>query len=204
MFPNDIVKGFHAMYKGHHIEGGGPPLMRWRDIPLRKCPSDLWIYQELICHERPDLILEGGTCAGGSALFMADICSLQHHGRVITLDWDQDPNRPRHERITYITGDTLSRETFDKVLNSLVPSDQKRMLILDDGHDQHHVYDELMLYMPLLNPGDILIVEDTDLGGPLWGLERYQAAGLRKMEPIEGAEKFLMTFNPKGYWRVIQ
>jgi cephalosporin hydroxylase len=39
----------------------------WLGVPLLKCPLDLWVYQELIASQRPDLIVETGTHRGGSA-----------------------------------------------------------------------------------------------------------------------------------------
>jgi cephalosporin hydroxylase len=48
----------------------------WRNTPVLKCPFDLWIYQELIFKLQPDLIVECGTWAGGSSLFMAHMPSI--------------------------------------------------------------------------------------------------------------------------------
>jgi cephalosporin hydroxylase len=53
----------------------------WMGVPARKCPLDLWIYQEMISELRPDIIIETGTAGGGSALFMASICDLVAQGR---------------------------------------------------------------------------------------------------------------------------
>jgi cephalosporin hydroxylase len=38
-------------------------------VETRKCPLDLWIYQELLQEVRPRYIIETGTAGGGSALF---------------------------------------------------------------------------------------------------------------------------------------
>ena len=58
----------------------------WLGTPALKCPFDLWVYQEIIHELRPDLIIETGTYRGGSGLFMASICDLIDHGRLITID----------------------------------------------------------------------------------------------------------------------
>jgi cephalosporin hydroxylase len=55
----------------------------------------------------------------------------------------------------------------------------------------------------MLTRGDYLIVEDTNLGGPLWGLERYLAAQKGRFELDKVREKFLMTHNPRGYWKCV-
>ena len=193
----EFEQRFHDYYRDP-----GPPEVRWLGVSVLKCPMDLWIYQELIEMHRPDFIIEGGTCSGGSALFMATICDAIGHGIVITVDWDEDKLRPRHNRILYATGDTLKKETWDNV-NALVSTHGPRMIILDDGHDQNHVHDELDIVVPMfLRQGDILIVEDTDLGGPLWGLDRWLTEHPeRSFSRIDSCEKLKLTFNPKGYLR---
>ena len=67
-----IVNSFHDLYYN------GPPGQRpifertyWMGVPCLKCPLDLWVYQEIFHEIRPDLVIETGTAAGGSALFMA-------------------------------------------------------------------------------------------------------------------------------------
>lgn len=134
---------------------------------------------------------------------MADICHLQGHGRVVTIDWDRDDKRPVHPRITYLQGDTLSPETKEQALK-LFGYEEKKLLVLDDGHSHEHVQQELELWFDILRPGDCLIVEDTDLGGPFWGLEAFQKNHPEAhLVPIPQAERFLLTTNPKGYWKVM-
>src|SRR5687768_17883515 len=43
----------------------------FRSHPILKCPTDLWLYQEMIHELRPDVIMETGTAWGGSALYLA-------------------------------------------------------------------------------------------------------------------------------------
>ncbi len=42
----------------------------WLGTPLRKCPLDLWIYQEIIHEVKSGVIIECGTFHGGSALLL--------------------------------------------------------------------------------------------------------------------------------------
>ena len=76
----------------------------WLGRPALKCPLDLWIYQEILCRTRPDLIVEPGTAAGGSALFLASICDLLDHGRVVTIDIKEtETAAPRSDHLTPTT-----------------------------------------------------------------------------------------------------
>lgn len=193
--------GFEQKFHDYYRDPG-PPEIRWLGVQVLKCPMDLWIYQELIVNSKPDYIIEGGTCSGGSALFMATICESINHGKVITVDRDVDESRPKHPRIEYVIGDALERATWEEV-KSKVDSDGLRMVVLDDGHDHHHVYYELDIVISMfVRAGDILIVEDTDLGGPLWGLDRWLTHHPeRDFSRMSNCEKLKLTFNPKGYLR---
>ena len=163
---------------------------------------DLWIYQEIIYKLQPRYIIEGGTATGGSALFMATVLDVMNYGKVVTIDWDANDYRPKHPRIQYVTGNTLDTETAQKV-QDIVQGPGYRMLILDDGHDQDHVHQELKLYTPMLRAGDYLVVEDTNLGGPLWGLVRFLEENPGRFERDREQERLLLSFNPQGYWKCV-
>lgn len=199
-FYNKLVEDFHSLYRAQN-KGEGPPWCFWMGRVALKCPMDLWIYQEIIHEIRPRYVIEGGTASAGSALFMADVLHTMAHGEVVTIDLDRNPDWPIHPRLRYIQGDTLDYQTKDHV-DALMTHWGPRMLILDDGHDEHHVEKELNLWTTLLAKGDVLIVEDTNLGGPLWGLDRFLKTTERFTREPKW-EKYLLTFNPKGYLRCV-
>jgi cephalosporin hydroxylase len=203
-----IVRQFHQLYY-YAGERTWRNNTFWLNVPTAKCPLDLWIYQEIICETKPDLIIETGTAYGGSALFLASICDSLQQGRVITIDVRELPDRPQHERIRYMVGSSVSEEIVEEV-RSLIKPDERVMVILDSDHTAEHVLSELKLYSPMVTIGNYLIVEDTNTGGhpvlPLWGagpmeaVERFVGAQ-RDFAVDRQREKFFMTFNPKGYLR---
>lgn len=207
LFPNGNVVLFHDEYRKQN-EGVGPPRVRWLGTECLKCPLDLWIYQEIITSYRPDVVIEGGTASGGSALYMATVMDAIGHGQIVTMDWDADDTRPKHDRITYLTGDTLNlgmNKALREWMEDMPSRPQRKVMILDDGHSCDHVEKELALHTPLLNPGDWLIVEDTNLGGPYWGLKAYlEAHPEEQWERQTQCERLLLTFNPWGYWRKVK
>ena len=207
----EVVERFHQLFYNAHLFGETWGKTRWLGVPTLKCPLDMWVYQEILFEERPDLIVECGTASGGSALYLASVCDLIGHGKILTVDLDEQPDRPGHPRITYLRGSSTSGDILDQVRAAIRPADRV-LVILDSDHHQSHVLEELRLYGPLVSPGSRLIVEDTNLNGhpidPEFGPGPMEAVEeLLKTHPEfevdSSKEKFLMTFNPRGYLKKI-
>ena len=110
----------------------------WLGRHVYKCPTDLWIYQELLHVTRPDLIIETGTFSGGSALFLASMCDLLDEGRIITIDIEPQPDLPEHPRIKYLKGSSVAPEILEQVRAEASAADGV-MVILDSDHSRDHV-----------------------------------------------------------------
>src|SRR5438105_396325 len=101
----EIIDEFHQLHYLGAQEGGSWGDARWHGVKLWKSPSDLWLYQELICEVRPALLIETGTAFGGSALFFAHQFDQIGHGRVLSIDINKvKPDYPQHPRISYLGG----------------------------------------------------------------------------------------------------
>lgn len=205
-----IVDSFHDLYYGTGVASEGT----WRDTywlgtAIRKCPLDLWVYQEILTAVRPDLIIETGTGRGGSAHFLACICDVLQNGQVTTIDVTER-DRPAHDRVTYLNGSSTAPEIRAKV-QSLVdqyPGTPTVMVILDSGHSKNHVLEELRSYHTLVTPGSYLVVEDTNVNGhpvergygpgPMEATEEFLSEN-REFSVDTDMEKFLLTFNPGGF-----
>jgi cephalosporin hydroxylase len=202
------VKAFHRLHYG----GGSWANNSWLGTEVLKSPLDLWIFQEIICQTQPDVIVEAGTYKGGSALFMANILDLLGHGQVVTIDIEEMPGRPQHPRIHYLLGSSTAPETVEKVRTFLSPKD-KVMVVLDSDHRKPHVLQELRIYSRMVTKGNYLIVEDTNLNGhpvhpdfgpgPMEAVEEFLREN-NNFQIDSSREKFLVTFNPKGYLRKIR
>ncbi|HMF83391.1 MAG TPA: CmcI family methyltransferase [Acidimicrobiia bacterium] len=202
-----VVAVFSLLYYGNFGQTLGNT--RWLGISIIKNPLDLWIYQEIVHELRPDLIIETGTWIGGSALYLASLCDLVDHGRVVTIDIVEYKGRPEHKRIEYITGSSVEPKVIDQVLEQAHASETV-MVILDSNHRKVHVLDELRLYAPLVTVGSYLIVEDTNVNGhpnyrrhgpgPWEAVEEFMREDSR-FEIDKSREKFMLTFNPRGYLR---
>ena len=204
---------FHQLYYGPGNVVSGFPWhnTHWLGTKVYKCPFDLWTYQEIIFADRPDVIIECGTADGGGALFFASLCDLVNHGQVITVDYRPRENLPIHNRITYITGSSITESTVDQVKKQLKPSDRV-MVILDSDHTKGHVLSELRIYSGLVTLGNYLIVEDTNINGHPVAADFGPGPGEAVKEFLsqnknfvadQSKEKFYLTFNPGGYLKKV-
>jgi cephalosporin hydroxylase len=201
------VRRFHQLYYGS-------PDQTWRNTfwlgtPVQKCPLDLWIYQEIIHETRPDLIIETGSLAGGSAHFLASMLDTIGQGEVLSIDIIKNPSRPSHPRLTFLTGSSTDSSIVAEVTER-ARSKRSVMVILDSDHQQAHVLEELRLLAPLVTGGNYLIVEDTNLNwhpvrplngpGPKEAVDRFLEEN-SDFSVDRDREKLMLTFSPGGYLR---
>jgi cephalosporin hydroxylase len=201
-----VVESFHKLYYGAQKAGGTWHDTYWMGTPAWKCPLDMWVYQEILFEARPDFVVETGTAHGGSAYFLAHMFDLLGKGQVVTVDIEERPNRPRHERITYLSGSSTSDEMLAEVERLVDGKDA--LVILDSDHSRGHVLAELKAYSNFVKEGGYLVVEDTNVNGhpvlpdfgpgPMEAVEDFlKADGDFTVDASK--EKFYMTFNPKGF-----
>jgi cephalosporin hydroxylase len=201
------IRAFHRLYYDSPWQTWKNT--RWLSVNAYKTPLDLWIYQELIVSLRPELIVETGTADGGSALFLATVCDAVDCGEILSIDVEAKPDRPEHDRITYVTASSVTPETLGLVAE-YAHERSPVLVILDSDHSREHVLAELRAYAPFVTPGSYLVVEDTNLNGhPV-----VRSFGPGPMEALHdfleertdfstdtAQEKFLLSFNPSGYLR---
>jgi len=203
--PRQVVDAYHIWY---HKNGESTyNNTRWLGAKTQQCPLDMWVYQEMLAELKPDVLIEAGTYQGGSAYFFASILDLLKHGRVITVDIEDFPAKPKHDRITYLLGSSTSDEILEKIKRQISPG-EKVIVILDSDHHAPHVLNEIMRYSPLVSPGSYLIVQDTHFNGhpilPKFGPGPMEAVreflqSNTDFQPDPSREKFGMTFNPGGF-----
>jgi len=208
-----IVAEFTRLYYRqwwHDRAGGrGTVSIGWLGHLAQKCPTDLWTVQEIVVETQPDLIVECGTCLGGSGLFLASVCEAIGRGRVISIDVAQHSHRPQHPRLSYLAGDSAAPAVVDRVRGQIEAS-ARVMVILDSDHRRDHVAAELAAYADLVSPGCYLVVEDTAINGhpiedgfgpgPAEALDAF-LAGRPDFVVDRSRERFLLTLNPGGFLR---
>ena len=189
----------------------------WRGTPTRKVITDLWMYQEILTRCRPDVIVEIGCFYGGSSLYLADLCELMQHGRVISIDLSHENFKASHPRVHKITGNSSDMATVEALLPLI---DGKQVMVIHDGsHEYGQVLKDLTIYGKFVSSGQYLIVEDgiVDLfadspksygrkwrkkypsGGPLKSIDDFLRSNQVNFSIDENCERFLLTNSPRGY-----
>lgn len=201
----NILKNFHQLYYDSMD-------LTWRDtywlgFNIYKCPLDCWIYQEIMFKVKPDIIIETGTFFGGSALYLASLCDILKNGEVITIDIAEQKGRPLHNRITYLTGSSISSEIIN-IVERKINKSHKVMVFLDSDHQKDHVLKEMIIYSKFVSEGSYLIVEDSNINdhpvypdfgpGPMEAIDEF-LKGNKNFIVDKKMEKFFLTFNPRGY-----
>jgi cephalosporin hydroxylase len=204
----EVVNRFHDLYYRRWSQGADTINLSWFGHQVLKCPLDLWIYQELLVRTRPDFVVETGTFAGGSALFFAMVLDYLGHGRVLTIDINFRSNWPQHPRISYMTGSSVDAAITEQVIATV--GSQRAMVVLDSDHGEAHVYAEMVAYSRLVQTGDYLIVEDTNVNGhptfpdfgpgPMEAVDKFLSAN-DEFVIDHRCERLLMSLNPRGYLR---
>jgi cephalosporin hydroxylase len=186
----------------------------WAGVTIHKSPLDLWNYQEIISQLRPQLIIEFGAAAGGSALYFADLLNALRieSGKVVSVDIDLAPVDPRakaHPSIFFIEASSTDPFVGD-VLRDERPTVSRAFAILDSDHSKAHVYNEMVTLREVLQPGDYLVVEDGNINGhpvlPGWGDGPFEAIARYVSEYPDDYEydreremTFGWTFSPHGF-----
>jgi cephalosporin hydroxylase len=185
---------------------------KWMGATILKNPFDMWIYQELLFENQPDLLIECGTNKGGSALYFAHMFDLLGNGRIVSIDINKNPGKPVHPRIEYLVMSSTSDECMRELSKRIKPG-EKVMAVLDSDHSMKHVRRELELYGPMVTKGQYMVVEDSNVNGhpvtrsfgpgPMEAIHDYLHVN-RDFEIDPAREKFMVTFFPDGWLRKVR
>jgi cephalosporin hydroxylase len=179
ILPNKAGTLYHLWYYNSRVWH----TTSWAGVITLKSPSDMWNYQEIIFTLKPSLIIEFGTCCGGSALFFSSILrQLGQKYKVFSVDIS-------HENLNPLVRQDANIELFlssstSPIVAEAITELQKEypgaiFAILDSDHTKEYVLNDMLLLRPLLKSGDYLIVEDGNINGhpvlPGWGEGPYEA-----------------------------
>lgn len=185
--------------------------VHWLGRPIWQYPLDLWIIQEMIAEQKPDLVVETGTHLGGSAYFFANICDLLDHGQIISIDIAAQGTMP-HPRITYVQSSSTDPAIIRRVANRIREIGARKILImLDSDHSEQHVRQELEVYAPLVPVGSFIHVQDGCIDelrclqdgrpGPVPAVKSFLNDHPQFIRDTGVELRYVMTAHPYGWLR---
>jgi cephalosporin hydroxylase len=187
--------------------------MTWMGTTIWKNPLDAWIYQEILYQVKPDIVVEIGSRFGGSTLFFAHLLDIIGHGQVVSIDPYRDDFKVSHDRVIILTG----RSDDDHILADVEARCQgKTVFVIQDGdHSSEQVLKDLNNYSPWVSVGSYFVVEDgivdlfhhgdgmgLEMDGPLVATEHFLKEN-HNFIADPACERYLLTYNPKGFLRRI-
>lgn len=191
-------------------------------VEIQKSDDDLHRYRELIEISQPDIVIETGTRAGGSAMWFHRMMGLQ----VVTIDvrpeWLRKGPPLKGPGIEWMIGSSIVDQTVAAAQEHI--RGKRVMVSLDSDHHSPHVQVEMAIWGPVVSPGCYLVVEDAcfdmfdrlghpeharvgggkipEFGGPLHAIEH---SGIEhssiwwRDEELEGLTN--ISHSPVGWWR---
>jgi cephalosporin hydroxylase len=144
----------------HHLEmamsQGTTECLQWKGRPLFKTVFDYAMLPMLLWELKPATVLEIGSGAGASAIWMAD--TVKGFGRDATI-YSVDINgvTAGYEGVHFLVGDCNSPLSLFEL--DLLRSAPRPWLVLEDAHV--NVHDVLVHMDGFLAQGDYLFVEDS-------------------------------------------
>ena len=139
-----------------NMSQGAFDCMQWKGMPLFKTAYDFSIYTMMLWALRPATIIELGSGAGASAIWLADLATT--FGIDSTV-YSVDLKRPdaHHDGVTFIEGDCAR---IDIILDEeALRAAAHPWLIIEDAHV--NVYGVLRHFHSYVVPGDYVVVEDS-------------------------------------------
>jgi cephalosporin hydroxylase len=187
--------------------------MTWRGARIWKNPMDIWVYQEIIHEVQPDVIVEIGSRYGGSTKFFADMLELCGKGAVISIDPERSEYTLEHPRVVVLTGKSSDPSILSEVERICRG---KAVIVIQDGdHSKRQALEDLENYTPFVSVGSYFIMEDgiVDLfhegdgigfeeEGPLAATEEFLSRHTNFVVD-EKRERYLLTYNPRGFLKRI-
>jgi cephalosporin hydroxylase len=185
--------------------------LAWRDTTwlgqrVERPPTDLVAYQELIASVRPEWIIEVGAADCGVAFF-ASVCDLIETGNVLSIRPEPDGERPRHPRVTYLSGPPTAEKTRQQVLET-VGEGGNSLVVIAAMPSVEEIVAVFKAYAPLVGIGSYAIVEGTPvLPGYRAGTKEAIAMILKNRRDFVSdprPERFGLTFNPRGFLKRVE
>ncbi|MCH7788799.1 MAG: hypothetical protein IH940_05090 [Acidobacteria bacterium] len=202
--PDEVRSGFTESF----WNSAGWRESTWRGKPLPRNPADLWMYQEIIFANRPDVVLEIRALVDepGLARYLADISPLIGGPRILSLGKSMPPDE-QDDAVEWLVAPDRTYESEAVASVEQAVDGASVLLILGRGRKLETTL-AFDAYQHLVPQGSYAIVEDTILNGnpaePEFGPGPREAVktilrGNGDFIADPSMERLGLTFNPDGF-----
>jgi cephalosporin hydroxylase len=140
----------------------------WLGRTIEAAPGDLLAYQEILAEVRPDWVVDVGTGSGSRAWFLASVCDLLGHGRVVSVGQQRPRDLPEHPRIELATARPHQPDGFEAV-RAVTGDAPHAVVILGERRSHRRTVAAFEGYHSLVPVGSFAVVEATIVNGhPVW------------------------------------
>lgn len=168
----DDSKSWHDKSREHSYQY----LFEWCGRPIIQDPQDVLAINKIIWDINPDAIIETGVARGGSIMLsLSTMLALKKFFAsdkdwlVIGVDLNLEEDTQKilencgfKSNLKLLQGSSVDDQIVDQVHSILQPYKTK-LFILDSNHTHEHVFQELVRFAPLTQPGDAILVLDTGI-----------------------------------------
>lgn len=183
---------------------------KYRGLNMIKNPFDLVVYEEMLWELKPNVIIEIGNAFGGFSLWLSDrLKMIGVNSKLITIDLNSggDTNLQdfKSDKFISIIGNCNDPEVINNVKNYIGKEDVV-LIVEDSAHTFENTMQVLENYKNIVTVGSYFIIEDgicdvLDLGikpGPMSAVEKW-IGNNTNFKVDRDRERYIMTYNPKGY-----
>lgn len=163
----------------------------WRGAPLMKDALSWVVFATMLQEIKPRTIFDLGTCGGGAAMWLADLCgALDLDATVVTVDIEDLRTQEARERMDADPRIRFKLGDLTQLGSALPPEMLAELphpwLVLEDAHVPTI---PLLTHFHLhgLEEGDYVVFEDTHLDGP--NISGMGAHDMERYETGFGAQK---------------
>src|SRR5437588_2788554 len=135
----------------HHYE--------YRGVPLLKDPFDLALYPRLLWRLKPRTIIEIGSQAGGSALWLGDLLNnFEIEGHIYSIDLVKVES-VSHPRVTFLQGN--GRALGEALTADFLNGVPRPWLVIEDADHTYETSNAVLnFFHSWLQPEEYIIIED--------------------------------------------
>jgi cephalosporin hydroxylase len=189
--------------------------LKFQNLPVSQNPLDLWMIQQIVQETLPEVIVETGTGAGGSALYLAAVLHAMDRktSKILTVG----QTKPNPEAISNsLWSKYVEFRQGDLTDPDLVAELTKRaagrvtLVLLNSDRSGSRILEQLNLYAPLVSRRGYLVVQHTAPAGlppesntsPAEAVRRFlDSGGAKTFEQDTSREMMIFTANSGGWLR---